>query len=59
MINLILIKITVLFFLNISIQNEIEIKPNSYSLKDDINQSIIEGFFEGDTTGKKNIYLLN
>jgi len=31
----------------------------NYSLKDDINKSIIDGFYNGDTIGiSKNIYLL-
>ena len=31
----------------------------NFSLKDDINKSIIDGFYNGDTTGiSKNIYLL-
>ena len=30
-----------------------------FSLKDEINESIIEGFYNGDTTGiSKNIYML-
>ena len=34
--------------------------PENFSLKDEINNSIIDGFYYGDTTGVANdIYLLN
>ena len=41
------------------IANNTQLLPNENLLKDQLNQSVIDGFFDNDTTNKnQNIYLL-
>ncbi len=54
-----LILVTILITSCSSTKQSFSTYDKNFSLKDDINLSIIDGFYNGDTTGiSKNIYLL-
>ena len=59
MIKYLLILATILITSCSSTKQSVSTYNKDFSLKDEINQSIIDGFYNGDTTSiSKNIYLL-
>ena len=59
MLKYLLILVTILITSCSSTKQSISTYNKDFSLKDEINQSIIDGFYNGDTTDiSKNIYLL-
>jgi len=50
--------VLIVFLFGCAPSKQVHISFNEHLLRDQINESIIDGFYDGDTTGHKDVYLL-